>query len=96
MSTPLLERTDVPDFDIEPVYIGPTWKKDDDGEFILPQWTIGWQAIHWARQNLNGFDGGELILTAEQVRFIVWWYAVDDRGRFVYREGILQRLKGWG
>jgi phage terminase large subunit-like protein len=30
------------------------------------------------------------------MRFILWWYAIDARGRFIYREGVLQRLKGWG
>lgn len=95
MTTPLLEHP-LPAFEIKPVYIGPTWQKDELDRFILPKWTLGWQAIHWARNNLNGFDGGELVLTAEQVRFILWWYAIDERGRFVYRDGILQRLKGWG
>jgi phage terminase large subunit-like protein len=32
----------------------------------------------------------------EQLRFLLWWYAVDGQGRFVYRKGVLQRLKGWG
>lgn len=32
----------------------------------------------------------------EQLRFLLWWYAVDEQGRFVYRKGVLQRLKGWG
>lgn len=27
---------------------------------------------------------------------MLWWYAVDDTGRFIYRKGVLQRLKGWG
>ena len=36
------------------------------------------------------------MFTAEQARFVLWWYAIDKHGRFVYREGLLQRLKGWG
>jgi hypothetical protein len=35
-------------------------------------------------------------LTPEQVRFILWMYAVDEDGRFLYREIVLQRLKGHG
>jgi hypothetical protein len=27
---------------------------------------------------------------------VLWWYAVDATGRFVYRKGVIQRLKGWG
>ncbi|QBP31037.1 terminase large subunit [Mycobacterium phage Refuge] len=36
------------------------------------------------------------IPTDEQVRLVLWWYAVDDRGQYVYREGVIRRLKGWG
>lgn len=35
-------------------------------------------------------------LTAEQKRFILWFYAIDETGRFLYREVVLQRLKGHG
>lgn len=34
--------------------------------------------------------------TDEQVRLILWWYAVDDKGQYIYREGVIRRLKGWG
>lgn len=34
--------------------------------------------------------------TDEQTRFILWWYAVDERGRFVYRDGVFRRMKGAG
>ena len=34
--------------------------------------------------------------TDEQVRLLLWWYAVDDHGQYVYREGVIRRLKGWG
>jgi phage terminase large subunit-like protein len=34
--------------------------------------------------------------TDEQMRFILWWYAVDQQGKYVYREGVLRRLKGAG
>ena len=34
--------------------------------------------------------------TQEQARFVAWWYAIDDGGRFVYRRGTLRRMKGWG
>lgn len=34
--------------------------------------------------------------TDEQMRFVLWWYAVDDKGNYAYREGTLRRLKGWG
>lgn len=34
--------------------------------------------------------------TDEQVRLLLWWYAVDENGQYVYREGVIRRLKGWG
>ncbi|MFC0622827.1 hypothetical protein [Kribbella deserti] len=27
---------------------------------------------------------------------MLWWYALDESGRFIYRKGVLQRMKGWG
>jgi hypothetical protein len=40
--------------------------------------------------------GQPLWLTDEQARLVLRWYAVDDRGRFVYRRGSARRPKGWG
>lgn len=86
----------------EPVCIGPTWKRDNAGEFILPALTIGWQVVKWVGDNLLSDEVDDLgapkpfRLTREQVRFLLWFYAVDERGRFVYRNAVLQRLKGWG
>lgn len=34
--------------------------------------------------------------TDEQVRLVLWWYAVDGNGQYSYREGVIRRLKGWG
>lgn len=88
---------------IEPVLLGPTWRRNPEtGFFVLPKRTLGWQAIDWARENLTSDetdDEGNFLpweFTDEQGRFVLWWYAVDEQGRFVYRDGILQRLKGWG
>lgn len=78
-------------------YIGPVWTRDEDDEFILPDLTLGWQVAGWCSKFLSNPDGdGPWKFTFEQLRFILWWYAVDHTGRFVYREGVLQRLKGWG
>lgn len=66
----------------------------------LPPKTLGWDVIGWAEQWLeqpDGEDAGEpWRFTDEQQRFVLWWYAVDDRGRFLYRRGVLRRMKGWG
>lgn len=36
------------------------------------------------------------VLTDEQALFVLRWYAVDDRGRFIYRRAALQEAKGRG
>lgn len=99
------------DWDVTPFHIGPTWQKaepgytgdtDPDG-YILPEVTLGWQAIHWIENNLLADETDEhdqplpFSLTNEQQRFILWFYAIDpETGAFIYREVVLQRLKGWG
>lgn len=86
-----------------PVKIGPTWQQDEAGAWILPERTLGWQIAEWAAKWLNSDesdeDEGERIpwqFTLEQLRWLLWWYAVDEDGEFAYRTGVLQRMKGWG
>lgn len=88
---------------LEPRTLGPTWQRNPDwdgrsraAEFVLPERTLGWQVIEWCEENLLNDEGEPWSFTREQIRFVLWWYAVDDRGRFTYRKGVLQRLKGWG
>lgn len=80
-----------------PVHLGPSWEVDDKGRFILPERSIGWDSMVWAGQRLQLKRGVPWQFTAEQARLWLWWYAVDERGRFVFdREGVIQRLKGHG
>lgn len=79
--------------------IGPTWQIRKDGEWHLPKKTLGWQVIDWITEYLRAPEGEEdepFMPTFEQVRFLLWWYAVDSRGRYAYRSGVLRRMKGWG
>lgn len=66
----------------------------------LPALTLGWQVLEWTIDYLlqpDGPDAGQpWRYTAEQVRILLWWYAVDPLGRFVYRRAVLRRSKGWG
>jgi hypothetical protein len=81
--------------DWEPVKIGPTWQRDGKG-WLLPERTLGWQMLAWCAVNLQSGRDEPWTFTLEQARFLLWWYAVDESGRFLYRDGVLQRLKGWG
>ena len=105
MSAEVLDEwTDEAIAGLEHSFIGPTWATDDEGDFLLPELTLGWQVIEWCMRWLNSPTGdvddtGEpegWMFTNEQARFVLWWYAVDRDGRFIYRTGVLQRLKGWG
>jgi len=89
--------TDAP-AQVEPVCIGPTWERDagHPSGFKHPERSLGWAALAWAYQWLRLETGEPWLCTPEQERFVVWWYAIDERGRFVYRDGVFQRLKGHG
>lgn len=85
----------------KPVALGPTWKRtDDDSQWLLPEKTLGWQVLQWTAEYLLQPDGPEAgkpwRYTDEQARFILHWFAVDDGGRWLYRNGMLRRVKGWG
>src|SRR5690606_7212028 len=84
--------------ELEHIYIGPTWMRDEDGRWKLPEYTLGWEIAGWCAQWLRGLGDDEerFRFTKEQLRFILWWFAVDEDGAFIYRTGVLQRLKGWG
>lgn len=80
-----------------PQHIGPLWVTDDDGYFLLPEHTLGWDVIAWAETKLNAIQGvGKLQLTNEQRRILLWFYAVDGAGRFKYRRTVWQAFKGAG
>ncbi|AFI24921.1 terminase [Mycobacterium phage SWU1] len=101
-----------------PHIIGPSWQKTVDGEWYLPEKTLGWGVLKWLSEYVNTPGGHDdpnrlatlialseaglldnenmFIPTDEQVRLVLWWYAVDDNGQYIYREGVIRRLKGWG
>lgn len=83
-----------------PHVVGPTWRKTVEGEWWLPEKSLGWGLLNWMADYIlqpGGENAGEAFLpTLEQARFLLWWYAVDNDGRFTYRSGILRRMKGWG
>jgi phage terminase large subunit-like protein len=66
----------------------------------LPKHTLGWDLLDWASEMLvnpdGEFKGDPWYFTKEQARFILWFYAVDENGRFLYRRALLARPKGWG
>lgn len=78
---------------MEAIHYGPTGFPPEDR-------TLVWQILEWQLEYLLQPDGPnagtQWRLTPEQLRFYAWWYAIDERGRFRYRRGVLRRIKGWG
>lgn len=91
----LAEPARFPKLAWEPVRIGPTWQTDGH-RWLLPEHTLGWGALAWCGRWLQESRGVPWRFTLEQARFILWWYAVAPDGRFLYRDGVFQRLKGHG
>ena len=81
---------------LEHQHIGPTWVKTEDGSWLLPERTLGWEIAGWCSTFLLDPEGKPWKFTLEQLRLLLWWYAVDENGEFVYRTGVIQRMKGWG
>lgn len=79
-----------------PDIIGPTWQTNPDGSWVLPERTLGWEALGWIAEHLTMPDGSPWLATAEQARIILWFYALDERGKPITRKGYVQRLKGHG
>jgi len=79
----------------DPVRIGPTWQTDGN-HWLLPEHTLGWGFLAWCGRWLQESRGVGWRFTPEQARFLLWWYAVREDGRFLYRDGVFQRLKGHG
>jgi len=105
MSTPVFDEAqlgirDTEDLRSAPGHIvGPTWQVTKDGSWHLPKKTLGWEIIDWMTEHLKAPDGDDedpFLPTPEQARFLLWWYAVDSKGRYAYRSGVLRRMKGWG
>lgn len=77
------------------------WPNDPDEKRSLLQNSLGPQVIDWAEWRtdepglLNG-DGGAWRFTPGQARFLILWYAFDERGRFIYRRGCKRGAKGTG
>lgn len=92
----LTEVAPRPELEWEPKLIGPTWQRNPDGTWLLPEATLGWEFLGWCGVWLQHSRGVPWRFTDEQARFVLWWFALDESGAFAYRDGVLQRLKGWG
>ncbi|CAN5837756.1 hypothetical protein BH24ACT5_BH24ACT5_04720 [soil metagenome] len=72
----------------------PPW--DFDGDVM----TLGFEAVRWAERWLiqpNGPRAGKPFrFTADQLTFVLWWYAMDDQGDWLFNHGVRRLAKGSG
>jgi hypothetical protein len=95
----LAKPYDRPTFRYQPVILGPTWateKRRGAEYWVLPQRTLGWTALSWCGRWLQLQRDVPWRFTLEQARFMLHWYSLESDGTWTYRDGVLQRLKGWG
>lgn len=95
----LAKPVELPAYRWEPIRIGPTWqteKVNGKSYWILPERTLGWEMLAWCGRWLQVTRAVPWQFTLEQARWNLWWYSVHEDGQWVYRDGVLQRLKGWG
>lgn len=66
----------------------------------LPARTLGFEVAAWIEDNCvipDGEQAGEpFLLSPDQLRFIAWFYALDEAGKFAFRRGLLVRPQKWG
>lgn len=65
-----------------------------------PALTLGHGVAAWMASDLvqpNGPRAGQpFTVTFDQYRFLLWWYAVDEDGRWLFNHGVRRRSKGSG
>lgn len=65
-----------------------------------PKLTLGWEALAFAAKYLvhpNGIRAKQpWKYTNDQARFLLWWYAVDEDGKWLFDHGIRRLSKGSG
>ena len=66
----------------------------------LPKFTLGYEALAWAAKYLrhpNGIRAGKAWqFTREQARFVLWFYALDENGRWLFHHAARRLAKGSG
>lgn len=73
---------------------------DDTLPLEIPNLTLGWgvirHATNWFTQPDGPNAGAPWVPTDRQARFLLWWYAVDESGRWLFHHGVRRLGKGSG
>lgn len=70
----------------------------------IPDRTLGWGVLEWAAGARHGeplfyvpdgeLAGQPMAFTDYQIRFILWWYALDEHARWLYRAALVRLARG--
>src|SRR5690606_5860525 len=64
----------------------------------VPKLTLGWEIVRGASKYLrqpNGERAGQRVqFTDNQIRFLLWYYAVDEAGEWLFHHGVRRQAKG--
>jgi hypothetical protein len=65
-----------------------------------PELSLAPGVLAWCERYIRQPDGpdagGPWSFTTEQKRFLFYFYAIDEAGRFIWTRSVLRRAKGWG
>lgn len=66
----------------------------------LPELTLGYGVLTWMERELvvpsGPFAGSPFVATQQQALFLLWYYAVDKQGRWVFSRAVRRLAKGSG
>lgn len=66
----------------------------------IPEKTLGYGVIHWATKYLRQPDGEQAgqrwHFIDSQIRFMLWWYSLDEYTRFIFTHAVRRLPKGAG
>jgi hypothetical protein len=66
----------------------------------IPDLTLGWEVVRWATKYLkqpNGPNAGQRFeFTNNQIRFLLWFYAVNETGEWLFHHAVRRLAKGSG
>jgi hypothetical protein len=66
----------------------------------VPEFTLGWEVVRWAGKYLKHPNGPRAKqpwkFVESQVRFLLWWYAVDEDANWLFHHGVRRLSKGSG
>jgi phage terminase large subunit-like protein len=74
-----------------PVVIGPKGWAAQTTFFQVAEWTA-----RYLVQPDGPRAGDPWQFTDQQAQILSWWYAFDERGRWLFRRGTVRMMKGWG